>query len=537
MRLVTCAVLVLGSTSAILPAQGRRALPGSVLMGTVVDAETGRGLSRAVVTVERDGQMRSIVTDDRGRYLFSNLPAGHYAVMAARDRYVPGSFGQQHAGGSGLRVTMTSGLWMSDIDIRLWAPAVISGDVRTPLGDPIPTVKVTAYRRTLTPTHSRLSPAGSADTDDLGRYRIHGLVPGEYVVGVSPSGVDHDVLHGVFAPQLFPSVEQAAWAMAVEAVPGVEFGAVNFVLPLVDGVAVTGRVEPFSSPDEDVPPLRITIGAPRETFVDTPLSHRRIAETRVTDDGDFVFPAVPPGVWEVEAHGPGGLTTRQLVRVSDTPPDELRLQMQPAVTVEGRVAMRRRNGRPLDLSKPVRVTFEPLSESQPDQLVRAVRPGDTFTVDALLPGAYLVTVDDLPQGVTLEEISANGIDVLDRPLMVNAGSDKVTVQVTLSDTITQVIGTVARKDVRGDVSSTVIAFPSDATLTGPHRRRAVRVGPDGAFVLFNLPPGTYILAAVAGRDEIGWESPDRLARWRTTGLAVTLRDSEIRVVQVPIVTR
>jgi hypothetical protein len=507
-------------------------------MGTVVDANTGDGLPRTIVTVERDGLTRSVVTDERGRYLFANLPAGRYAVMASRERYVPGRHGQQHAGASDLRITMTAGLWLSDVDIRLWPPAVISGDVRTPLGDPIPAVTVTAYRRMVTPTTVRLSSAGSAETDDLGRYRIFGLVPGEYVVGASPSGMDLDQLNGVFAPQLFPGAVESASAIAVDATSGVEFGAVNFVLPLHNGIEVSGRVEPFASQDGDVLPTRVTIGTPRVLFTDTPLSHRRIAETRVDDDGRFMFPAVPPGTWEVEAHGPAGLNTRQLVHVADDPPEELLLQLQPPVNVAGQVTLRRRTQRPLDLSQPVTVMLEPLFDAESEmQLSRAVRPGDSFTIEGLLPGAYQVIVSSLPQGTTIEQLSANGVDVLDRPLEIDAVGTTIALHVTLGDTVTEVIGTVARRDIRSDVAALVIAFPADATLTGPHRRRSVRVGPDGAFVLFNLPPGSYIVAAVSSADEIGWESPERLARWRQTGLAVTLRAAELRVVRVPVVAR
>lgn len=526
--------LMLAALTASPSAQARRILPGAVLMGEVVDGETGRGLARAVVTIERDGHILNVVTDDEGRYLFSRLPEGRYRVSAVRARYLPGWYGQEHPGASGLHVTLTSGLWLSDVDIRLWAPAVISGDVRTRMGDPVPAITVTAYRRTVTPGVARLTPAGSAETDDLGRYRIHGLVPGSYVVGTSPAQVDLDALNGVFTPQYFPGADAAAWAIPVDAQSGFDFGAVNFVLSIVDGLPVTGTIRTLAGSDAGTAGARVTISAPQVTFSHEPLVHRQLAQVQADAEGRFVFPAVPPGTWEVEALGEAGSWARQVIRVADTPPDPMTMTLEPAARIDGRLNLQQRTTRPIDLSRPLEVTLDPLFDLPGNTpLSRSVRIGESFAIGGLLPGAYQIRIEGLPSGLTLDAMTANGINVLDQPLVVSEQTAVTNVQVTLGDTMTQLLGTIARRDIRAPVSASVVVFPADPSLTGPHRRRVVRVGPDGAFVVFNLPPGDYVLAAVTGGDELGWEAPERLDQLRRTGLVVTLKSGEIRVVQVP----
>ncbi|MGE3342561.1 MAG: carboxypeptidase regulatory-like domain-containing protein [Vicinamibacterales bacterium] len=530
----SCLLLMLAALTASPSAQARRILPGAVLMGEVVDGDTGRGLARAIVTIEQEGRVLNVVTDDRGRYLFSRLPEGRYRVSAVRDRYLPGTYGQEHPGASGLHVTLTSGLWLSDVNIRLWVPAVISGDVRTRLGDPVPAVTVTAYRRTATPGATRLIPAASAETDDLGRYRIHGLVPGPYVVGTSPALVDLDALNGVFAPQYFPGADAAAWTVPVDAQSGFDFGAVNFVISIVDGVPVTGTITALPSSDAGTTTARVTISAPQVPLSQEPLVHRQIAQVETDDDGRFVFPAVPPGTWEIAAHGGTGTWARHIIQVTDTEPEPVTMALQPPVGLEGRLVLQQRTTRPVDLSRPLRIRLDPLFEVPANiSTSRTVPVGESFSIGNLLPGAYQIHVEDLPNGVTLDAITANGMSVLDQPLMVGEQATVVDVQITLVDTMTQLLGTIARRDIRESVSASVVVFPADATLTGPHRRRVVRVGPDGVFVVFNLPPGDYVLAAVSGGDEVGWEAPERLDQLRRTGLVVPLRNGEIRVVQVP----
>lgn len=64
--------------------------------------------------------------------------------------------------------------------------AIITGCVVDEEGDPMPDVEITVLRRKPTGGHIKFEPNGSAQTNDLGEFRIGGLFPGKYYVSASP---------------------------------------------------------------------------------------------------------------------------------------------------------------------------------------------------------------------------------------------------------------------------------------------------------------------------------------------------------------
>src|SRR5260370_20059999 len=66
--------------------------------GIVVDAMSGQPLARAQVSISAQGVRdsgQSAVTDEDGRFVFENLPAGHYGLFARRKGYLQ-QFYKQH---------------------------------------------------------------------------------------------------------------------------------------------------------------------------------------------------------------------------------------------------------------------------------------------------------------------------------------------------------------------------------------------------------------------------------------------------------
>lgn len=158
-----------------------------MILGTVIDASTGRGVSKAVVRLHGENVMQTRLTDDRGRYYLTDLPAGQFSISVIKAGYFDGAYGRTRAGGDGTPIALLEGQAIGDAAISLWRPAVLSGVLVDELNEPLVGVRVQALRRQYFDGHLRLVPAGEDVSDDEGTYRIFNLLPGAYVVAV-PSG-------------------------------------------------------------------------------------------------------------------------------------------------------------------------------------------------------------------------------------------------------------------------------------------------------------------------------------------------------------
>lgn len=178
--------------------------PSGLILGQVVDAVSGRGVSGAIVTLGAPapparplaelldigvppgpaGATRRGLTTADGRFLFRDLPAGRYAMAATAPGYVPANFGQVRPSGPGQPIDLDDAQKIGDVKITVWQYGAISGIVADERGEPAVGVSVRALRRVIAGGKSRFVAAISATTDDRGMYRAAGLLPGDYAVGV-----------------------------------------------------------------------------------------------------------------------------------------------------------------------------------------------------------------------------------------------------------------------------------------------------------------------------------------------------------------
>ncbi|MEZ5316376.1 MAG: carboxypeptidase-like regulatory domain-containing protein [Vicinamibacterales bacterium] len=166
----------------------------AVIAGVVVDdQEPAKPVRRAVVTLSGEGlrPSRGAITDDDGRFELRGLPAGRFTLMAERGAYVTSAYGAKRPGRPGTAITVTDGAQVTDVRVRLWRGAVVSGVLRDETGAPVGSTMVEAVPAREVTIGLTFSNNGLARTDDRGEYRIFGLVPGTYVVRASrgPTGI------------------------------------------------------------------------------------------------------------------------------------------------------------------------------------------------------------------------------------------------------------------------------------------------------------------------------------------------------------
>jgi hypothetical protein len=131
-------------------------------------------------------------------------------------------------------------------------------------------------------------------------------------------------------------------------------------------------------------------------------------------------------------------------------------------------------------------------------------------------------VSGLPSGGFVERVLAHGLDVTDGGLVVE--SDMTGLEVWITTMPTVLTGGVL--DDKGQpAGGHVIVFAADAALWTKPGGRFVRIASATALTGFRvegLPPGNYLVLALAERDELEWASPENLERLRPSASAVTL---------------
>ena len=263
------------------PTTGTASISGVVMS----DASPSRPVRRVMVTLGSGGAMKvplAAITDDAGVFLFPNLPAGTYTLVATRPAYVPTAYGTKTYGrGSGVPISLAAGQHLNGITLKMLHGSVITGTIREASGRPATDVELIVMsvqsqngRRKLTPVLQ------SATVDKRGEYRIYGLAPGEYILRAQPPprlgvgdlrpttpaelewakmaaaaqgtgapGVLADVPppppNGrpvAYAPTYFPGTPDAGAATVVTLGPNEERTGIDFATTMVPVASIGGRV-------------------------------------------------------------------------------------------------------------------------------------------------------------------------------------------------------------------------------------------------------------------------------------------------------
>jgi Carboxypeptidase regulatory-like domain len=189
MQRYLAAALVLFCVAAL---SGQQSATG-IISGAVTSADQGRPVRKAQVKLVSSApkMTRTTTTDADGRFSFAKLPAGGCFLSATKPGYLESVFGARRPGATspGTPIRLAPGQKLDDVTLRLPRGGVISGVVTDEFGDPAYLVGVRAMRFTYTNGERVAYPIGNVFTDDLGAYRIAGLLPGEYVVSAVPRNV------------------------------------------------------------------------------------------------------------------------------------------------------------------------------------------------------------------------------------------------------------------------------------------------------------------------------------------------------------
>jgi hypothetical protein len=561
--------------------------PAGLISGRVVAADSGRPVKRARVflsAAELPGG-RGVLTDDSGAFELAELPAGRYTMSVSKSGFVSISYGQRRPLMAGTPIQLADGQQMKGVTMSLPRGSVIAGHVYDETGDAMPGVLVRVLRYQYQQGDRRLTPAGTAQTDDLGQYRVWGLMPGDYYVdaqsrinlnlgtpaggrggargggpggrggagaargaaaGGGPAAAIAGVIAGIaggnvaalfapddesqkaYAPTYFPGVTSVTEAKPVTVGLGQEAANIDFGLQLVHVARVSGHVA-----DAD----GNTAWNGNVSLVGDTGSGGRGGlgvnyGSRIQYDGSFDIGNVPPGRYTLQARGTTSDTPQfasEPITVGEADLEDVSVLLTSSASITGVLAFPAGGTAPPDFSN-VRVTAPAVGPSIGGQPQGRVDKDGRFTVDGVSAGLHLVRPAGQLRGWTLKSVTLDGRDITDTPIDLRSGETLQRVELAFTDKTNEINGTLKTDQGAPVTEYTVLAFSTDSTFWQPQSRHIATARPDqnGQFRIRGLPAGGYYLATVDPAQQGEWFEPAYLEEHRLGAARVTLGDGDTK---------
>ncbi len=517
------------------------------IRGRVVAQDTGRPLRGAAVVVASANVSRAATTNKDGMFGWNDLPAGNYRIRAAYPGYVALEFGERAGEGGGRDIAVADKDLFDKANFVLPRGGVITGRIMDEAGEPIEGVKVIPMTLEYVGGTPRLVPVGppvaAKRSNDLGRFRIFGLQPGEYYVAATPGAFNSaappngDMASG-YIVTYYPGDDQVANAQLV-GVAAAQETPVDFALVASPTFAFFGTaVYPSGDP---------VVGA---TVVLTPGMNAAIAveaQATTAGDGSFGFSGLAPGPYLLTLQplpAPAqptlasmlGRTPRSfgsvVVSVTARTP-EVVLQGRPGRSTRGQVVID--GGQQIDLrtvkiaTRAVDFARSPLAADLPS----AVRADGLFDlVDQWGPRVLEVLA---PPGWGLKAVRLAGIDATDRPI--DFDREAGTLQVVITNQVSDISGNVTDEG-HAAAYAPVIVFPENRDKWDFQSRfiRLVTADENGHFTAPPMPPGEYRAIALARlRSGTSWQRPQVLESLMRDSARITLREADHASVDLRVV--
>jgi hypothetical protein len=389
-----------------------------------------------------------------------------------------------------------------------------------------------------------------------------------------------------YAPVYYPGTTMPSAAAAVTLGVGDERAGVDFQLQLVSTARIEGSVV---SADGTIPQGTQISLIPQDQGGLPQIPGLNTSTSRSMQNGRFQFTGVAPGQYRLMARavirqpeaqqaagrggaaaqgdfggrgGRGGQIQQVLwastdITVSGQNINDLVIGLQPGMSLTGRVAFEGTTIQPpTDLTR-VRVNLVTRGQQMfeggatpPAQVDASGR----FTITGVAPGRYSISgaapgnnqgrgrggqvqggaqaQGGTPAGQwTLKSAIVNGRDILDFPLVIEPNQEIGGIQMTFTDRMQELSGTLQDATGRPTADFTIVVFPAEKEYWLPQARRIVsaRPGTDGKFTFRNLPPGNYRLTAITDAEPGEWFNPDFLVQLLGPSIPISLAEGERKV--------
>jgi hypothetical protein len=532
------------------------AMQASPVQGVVVVKGTNQPLSDATVELrqaqEKGAVLKTITTEDDGRFVFDNVAPGRYRVTVLRRGYTRPA----------ITVTVVRGP-TAGIELAMTPAGAISGRVYDANGQPLGAVEVLAMKASYPGGVRTLIPVQSSITNDLGEYRLFWLPPARYYVSavhpkaqgrsrsiiglgirsaatpdpaviLQPSESDSER----YAPVFFGGTTDEQSATAIDIRAGTDVGGANImVAPIsprhVRGVVtdgLTGRPAQYAS----LTLLSDTDG-PRG---------QEIPVDRESAAFDLLLPPGPHTLNATSASGEGSLT----FQLPDTDISNLTVPTTPSFEIPGRMVLEGEPGSGALLGS-LHITLRnevprreqsalgllEYSTALPNgSLVLSATAGDyRVNIDPLLNVASpRIPIASLPaalQNAFVKSIRLGNADVLNGPLHIS-GKPSALLEVVIGKNVGAIDGQVLTDRQAPVAEASVVLVPDVRWRTD--LIRSASTDASGRFHIDRVPPGDYKVFSCEEVEDGAWYDPEFLRAVENRGTPAHILEGRTETVRV-----
>jgi hypothetical protein len=536
MLVLTRSLFVLFILSISLSLRALPSQPEVLLEGTVTNKLTGAPVKGAHVIYTRiasgsDPAASPISRDtDIQGHFHLELGPGSYRLWVEREGFARQSYGSGVPEGTGSVLTVAPGQELHDIAFRITPLGALSGRVLDQDGDPLQGVGIQVFRVSYASGMRQLIPVAGASSNDRGEYRCYDLPAGRYFVLATPKGspLSHPMEAGALVPEVqdayvplyYPGVVELESASVVPVPEGGDIQQIDFRLQSIRATTLRGRV---SSPVKfDSNQIQVI------------LAHNDHGFASYIDRATAVVdPAT--GKFEIRRVAPGSyfLVASQLIKgevfsarvpieiTVGVPPEELPIHVVPAVEAHGTVLMDDGSAVPANLV----VRLLPAEGLLPGPApAAAVNSDGSIRLSGVLPGTWILSVEHLPEGIWIKNISFGDIRSTGGQLNLPPGA-RGPLRVVLAANGGQLTGIVGEEGQ--PQQATVVLVPMETELRpSPHAYRFTGTDSRGAFIFKGVRPGAYRLFAFESIAPFAWMDPGILNAVEELGQELVVNENE-----------
>lgn len=528
----------------------------STIHGRAIYQDTERPVRRAPVVLvsgEESSQSRTTVTDGKGEFSFKNLPAGRYHIVVNSPGYLNG-FPQFDLNKRKATDVSVDGTSSAEAVVRAERGGVITGKITYPDGEPAVGAQINVFMKEGKRWSHATFVSSGAQTDDRGIYRIYPLQPGEYVLSVTEQslvieeregGTMQTVGNKSINPYFYADASTLKSARVIQVEAGREVNNINITLAERATYKVAGTIVADGKPLSGAY-LRLS---PRDDGLGGPTLDRPYGiPARADKEGQWVFPDVPDGTYEVELDPTsdqfyersqdGGNRPRQKfirqplpVTVAGGDVSDLVISLSSGGRISGSITVEGDKPLPRSIDVFSEILRSDRSSYMTSSRVDAQSKG-AFLIEAVAAGENILKVRVWDGEYFVKSISWNSRDLLRQPLRMPEGGELRDIRIILSADVGRLTGHIISAEDRKPLSGT--AF----TLIPADEMRWARVDSflslytdkQGAFKVTG-PPGEYIFLTQPPR-ESQIAPLDYVRAHAATGTRVTLKPGEPDNVEV-----
>jgi hypothetical protein len=478
--------------------------PKGSIAGVVTNAKTSAPLKKATVqlymTKPIGHAVKTVDTDDQGRFLFPALDAGRYVISAQRQGFLNRIYGARKVGGLGVSVLLPEGQDVKDLTLRMMPQSVIVGKVLDEDGEPVAKSAVEAERFVYRDGAHRWFPVARTLTNDVGEFRLSELQPGRYIVsgarlGAVPAGTFGT--EEAYVTTYYPSTPHPTTAVPIDVAAGDEIRDIDVRLVKTKIYRVRGKVVGYDGKDK----LSVFL-VPRDGT--PPNSTLGLSPSGIASGPSFEFEIgnVPPGQYLAIAQvheGTPFARVAQPVDVTGATVDGVVLTLEPGATVRGVVHFAESTA-PRNLKNVAVQVVAPFGSAANPQSTAQVGDDFKFTLPNVLPVRNVVALNGLPAGCYVKSTTYGAAGVPAEGVEMTGGG---TLDITLACDASQLDVVVLNEGEEVGWHAVVALVPDDG---GPVT--VATADDNGMLTLRNLKPGDYRLFAWADTEDGAPLDPD-----------------------------